>query len=174
MAVPYILSQPLLDANFAFVVAPSGVSAGTYGSSTQVAQVTVDARGRITSASNVTISGASTLSGTVATTDATVTTIITAAIASNTTALLTLRIVARRTGGASGTAGDGAAYQLMGAVKNIAGTASIISQSIAFSGEDQAAWTVDLLASTSNILVRVTGAAANNISWSASGQILAV
>jgi hypothetical protein len=35
----------------------SGVSANTYGSATQVAQVTVDAKGRITGASNVTITG---------------------------------------------------------------------------------------------------------------------
>jgi hypothetical protein len=35
----------------------SGVSAGTYGSASQVAQVTVDAKGRVTGASNVTISG---------------------------------------------------------------------------------------------------------------------
>lgn len=36
----------------------SGVSAATYGDGTHVAQVTVDAKGRITSASNVTITGA--------------------------------------------------------------------------------------------------------------------
>lgn len=35
----------------------SGVSAATYGSATQVPQIAVDAKGRITSASNVTISG---------------------------------------------------------------------------------------------------------------------
>jgi hypothetical protein len=35
----------------------SGVSAGSYGSATQVSQVTVDAKGRLTSAGNVTISG---------------------------------------------------------------------------------------------------------------------
>jgi hypothetical protein len=35
----------------------TGVSAGTYGSATQVSQVTVDAKGRLSAASNVTISG---------------------------------------------------------------------------------------------------------------------
>ena len=38
-------------------LANSGVTAGVYGSSTEVAQITVDAYGRITSASNVTIAG---------------------------------------------------------------------------------------------------------------------
>jgi hypothetical protein len=38
----------------------SGVSAGTYGSATQVAQVVVDAKGRITSATNISISGVDT------------------------------------------------------------------------------------------------------------------
>ncbi|GIV50346.1 MAG: hypothetical protein KatS3mg038_0867 [Candidatus Kapaibacterium sp.] len=37
----------------------TGVTAGTYGSATQVAQITVDAQGRITAASDVTISGVS-------------------------------------------------------------------------------------------------------------------
>jgi hypothetical protein len=39
------------------VLAATGVSTGTYGSATQVGQVTVDAKGRLTAASNVTISG---------------------------------------------------------------------------------------------------------------------
>ena len=38
-------------------LANSGVSSGTYGSNSQVAQVTVDAKGRLTGATNVTISG---------------------------------------------------------------------------------------------------------------------
>ncbi len=40
-------------------LANTGVTPGTYGSATQVAQITVDAKGRITSATNVTISGVS-------------------------------------------------------------------------------------------------------------------
>jgi hypothetical protein len=43
----------------AVALAATGVSAGTYGSATQVPVITVDAKGRITSATNVTISGVS-------------------------------------------------------------------------------------------------------------------
>jgi len=43
--------------SFAATLANSGVTAGTYGSSTQVPQITVDSKGRITSVTNVAISG---------------------------------------------------------------------------------------------------------------------
>jgi len=39
-------------------LATSGVTSGTYGNGTQVAQVTVDAKGRVTSVTNVTVTGA--------------------------------------------------------------------------------------------------------------------
>jgi hypothetical protein len=41
----------------------TGVSLGTYGSSTQVAQITVDSKGRITSATDVTITGSANIVG---------------------------------------------------------------------------------------------------------------
>lgn len=47
----------------ATTLANSGVSAGTYGNSTNVAQVTVDAKGRVTAASDVAISGISGTAG---------------------------------------------------------------------------------------------------------------
>lgn len=43
------------NATIAATLANSGVTAGTYGSATQVGQVTVDAKGRVTAASNVAI-----------------------------------------------------------------------------------------------------------------------
>lgn len=46
-----------LASNVTIDLANTSVTAGTYGSNTQVAQITIDAQGRITSASNVAISG---------------------------------------------------------------------------------------------------------------------
>lgn len=129
---------------------------------------------RIYAAIGSIMEGAVPFGGSVATTNATATTIETIPIATNTTTLITAFIVARRTGGTGGTTGDGAGYQLNGVVKNIAGTVTIIAQSLVFTGEDQAGWTADLAVSTTNILVRVTGAADNNINWTVSGQTLAV
>ncbi len=64
-----VTSADILDATIATVdlangavtaakLANTGVSIGTYGSATEVSQIVVDAQGRITSASNVTITGA--------------------------------------------------------------------------------------------------------------------
>lgn len=48
---------PLSDGNITFTLSNSGATPGTYGSATQVAQVTIDAKGRVTAVSNVAISG---------------------------------------------------------------------------------------------------------------------
>ena len=118
--------------------------------------------------------GAGSFVGTVSTTDATVTTAATVATTSSATFLIDTRIIARRTGGASGATGDGAGYELTGVAKNIAGTVTIIGQTVTFTGESQAGWDVALAVSGANILVRVTGAAANNVNWSVSGRTLVV
>lgn len=102
----------------------------------------------------------------VATTDATLTTIATVAVPSNTTLMLEAHIVARRTGGTGGTAQDGAAYVVRGAYKNVAGTATIIGAVNAdFTAEDQAAWAATFNVSGGNVLIQVTGAANNNVTW---------
>lgn len=104
----------------------------------------------------------------VATTDATVTTIATIAIPATTTVGLNCTVVNRRTGGASGTAEDGAYYEIKVAMKNVAGTATeIAAETVTVIGESQAAWTVSAAPSGGNELIQVTGAAGNNITWHA-------
>lgn len=104
--------------------------------------------------------------GRIPTTDATVTTLQTIDIAASTTYNIDCTITARRTGGASGTAEDGANYNRVAAVKNVAGTATLIGTvATPITQEDQAAWdaTIDVTAATAR--VRVTGAASNNVTW---------
>ncbi len=108
-------------------------------------------------------------SGTVATTNATVTTAATFATTTNATTNLDVLVTGRRTGGSSGTAGDGAAYHLAIGVKNVSGTATIISQNLLFTSESQAGWDCTATASGANILIRVTGAANNNVAWTVAG-----
>ncbi len=109
---------------------------------------------------------------TVSTTDATVTTLATIPADVDTTMLIDGIVVGRRTGGSSGTDEDGAGYVLRAAVTNIAGTATIISQAADFTSEDQAGWAATFVASGSDILVRVTGAANNNVNWRFVGRVV--
>jgi hypothetical protein len=111
----------------------------------------------------------------VATTDATVTTISTIPVPVNHTLLIVAYIVARRTGGSAGSANDGAAYRLEVAAKNTSGTAAeLAAETLTVIGESQAGWTVASSASGGNILLRVTGAADNNVQWRASVRTLAL
>jgi hypothetical protein len=102
----------------------------------------------------------------VATTDATVTTLQTIAITASNTYQIEARVQARRTGGTSGTAEDGASYVVRGTYKTVAGTVTLIGAVTAdYTAEDQAAWDATLTISGTNVLVRVTGAANNNVTW---------
>lgn len=114
-------------------------------------------------------------SGNAATTDATATTALTFATASNKSYLLTLKIIGRRTGGVSGSAGDSGGFYLDVLAKNVAGTLSIVgTQSLTPIFRDQILWTVAASVSGTNLLVKVTGAVGNNVSWSISGTVLAL
>ena len=104
-------------------------------------------------------------SANVSTTDATLTTLATIAIPTTTTVMIEARVVARRTGGASGTAEDAAAYIITACYKNVAGTATEVGEASIFSAEDQAGWACTVNPSSGNALIQVTGAASNNISW---------
>jgi hypothetical protein len=111
----------------------------------------------------------------VATTDNTVTTLFTAIIPVDHTVVVSGHVVARRTGGSSGSANDGAGYVVEFCAKNTSGTAALIgSGTVTALGESQAGWDVTLSASSGTIRVRVTGASNNNISWRWSGRSLSV
>ncbi len=98
--------------------------------------------------------------------DATVTTIHTYAVPASTTVKLKAEIVARRTGGTAGTAEDGAGYEFVGTYKNVAGTATLIGSVTAlYTAESQAAWDATFTVSAGNVLVQVTGALDNSITW---------
>jgi len=103
----------------------------------------------------------------VTTTNATTATAATIAIASGNTYLIEARIVARRTGGSSGTADDGATYVRRGTYTTKSGTVTLMGsvQTIGTDAEDQAGWDATLDISGTNVLVRVTGAANNDITW---------
>lgn len=100
------------------------------------------------------------------TTDATTTTLGTLTLLSGKTYQVEATIVARRTGGGSGTAEDGAGYIVAGTFKTVAGSATVIgSVTAVHTAEDQAGWAATLDTSGTGVRVRVTGAAGNNVTW---------
>lgn len=102
---------------------------------------------------------------TVKTTNATNTGILRIKVATNKTLMVVAHIVARRTGGSAGSNGDSAWYTLSGAYKNISGTLTAIGTPDLIGGEDQGGWNVGFTTSGEEIVVLVTGAANNNITW---------
>ena len=110
--------------------------------------------------------GGKVTSATVSTTDATQTTIETIAIPSGDVVLLESRISAKKTGGAGvGTTGDGNAYIRTVKAKNVGGTVTIGTIQTSFTSEDISGFSATFTVSGTNILVRVTGAASDNVNW---------
>lgn len=108
----------------------------------------------------------------VATTDATVTTLHTFTIPTNTAYTVTAKVLARRTGGTAGTAQDSASYILVATYKNVGGTATLVGAvARLYEAEDQAAWDCVLTISGATVLVQVTGATNNNVTWHMSGEV---
>lgn len=101
----------------------------------------------------------------VKTTDATPAAVIRTRLAAGKTAMVQAHIVARRTGGSSGTDGDSAFYVLTGAYKNVGGVLTGIATPALIGGEDQSAWDVGFTANSDEIVVLVTGAVGNEITW---------
>jgi len=102
----------------------------------------------------------------VATTNNTVTTLHTVATTSNNSYIIEAKVLARRTGGSSGTASDTAGYKIIGVFKNNAGTLTQVgTTTVEHSSEDQAGWDCVFTISGTSVLVRVTGATNNNVTW---------
>ena len=107
-----------------------------------------------------------TIEGYVTTTDATLTTVATIPIPASTSVMMEIHVVGRRTGGSAGSAEDGAGYIIQALYKNVAGVATLIGLgNLDFTAESQIAWNATHAVSGGNVLVRVTGAVNNNISW---------
>lgn len=113
----------------------------------------------------------------VTTTDATVTTIFTHSTASGTNFLFGIEVVGIRTD----VAGNGGGYKEDFFAKNVGGTVTVTVLDQVSTGdiarwdhEDDAAWNVTVVVSGTNILIRVTGVAAQTINWTYRGSALQV
>lgn len=82
----------------------------------------------------------------------------------NTTTSLVINIVGKCIGGALGTIPDTLCLQMNVAGKNAAGVLTTNSTSIV-QLQDQAAWSVNAVASGTDILIQVTGGVLTNINW---------
>lgn len=158
-------------------------SAVTKGSASKTVTATTNTKGQLTSLTDQDIAIAQSqvtnlvtdladkdtayTTATVSTTNATPTTIATIAVAASTTTRIAGYVVARRTGGGSGSAEDGAGYTIDVTAKNTAGTAAIIGSTLTASHESVAGYNVTFTTSTGNILIQVTGVASTNINWKA-------
>jgi hypothetical protein len=108
---------------------------------------------------------------TVNTTTATPTVLVTYNIPTNSVVLLTATIMARRTGGTSGTNGDCAAYKRTAKFKNVGGTVTMLGLSTDYTHEDVAAYNATLDVSGTTARIMVTGVATTNITWTSNAII---
>lgn len=102
---------------------------------------------------------------TVPTTDATVTTIATISPALGTVSVIEARITGYVTGGVSGVVGNSCAYIRTARITRVAGNAILSNLQTDYSSEDVASFNGTITTSGTNVLVRVTGAAATNMTW---------
>lgn len=87
-------------------------------------------------------------------------------LVTNQSMLIEAFVVASRTSGSAGSAGDSAGYVLRALYKNIAGTVTLVgSVQNNFTAEDQAGWDATFVISSTRVFLQVTGAANNNVFW---------
>lgn len=99
------------------------------------------------------------------TTNSTTTTLHTIATTSDTNITISGIVLARRTGGVAGTAGDVASYKIEAVYKNIGGTLTLVGGGVTVLGESQTDWDCQVNISSSNLLIQVIGATDNNVTW---------
>ncbi len=108
------------------------------------------------------------VSGTaIVTTDATPTLVTNIGTTTDTTKSIQVMVTARRTAGASGTAGDSASIFLEAMAKNIGGVVTLSTVGNRTYNEAGNPFTADLIVSGTNVVVQATGAAGNTVSWKA-------
>src|SRR3990167_2682219 len=102
-----------------------------------------------------------------ATTDATAVALITHSPASSTINFYRAYVRAVRTGGAAGSAQDCAGYVIYATYKRVGAAAPALVGTIAadYTAEDQAGWDATFAVSGNNVIVQITGAVNNNITW---------
>lgn len=109
------------------------------------------------------------IAGSISTTDATPTSAhqaISPALSSGQSMIIETKVVARRTGGSSGTSGDSASYIRRACYKNTGAGPTIVGAiQDSFTVEDQAGWDCSFTVSGNDVLVQVTGATNNNVRW---------
>lgn len=98
------------------------------------------------------------------TTDASATAVLRIPVDSGKTTMVNAYVVAQNT------TGDSAWYRLIGAYKNVSGTLTGIGTPGLIGGEDQAAWNFSFSSSGEEILLVVTGAAGNDITWEGAAE----
>lgn len=103
--------------------------------------------------------------GRVATTNSTTTTILTIPISANNTYMIEADIIARRTGGSSGTADDCGWVKIGGIYKTVSGTVTLVNTTANTGGGEYSSGTLTI--SGTNVLVQVTGVTNNNVTWHA-------
>jgi hypothetical protein len=108
----------------------------------------------------------------VATTDATTTTVTSITVPTDSAVLVIANIVGRRTAGSAGANGDSAVYIRTARFKNVGGTVTIQNLQTDYTSEDQLGWNGTLDVSGTSARIRVTGAANNNVTWTATYQVI--
>lgn len=111
--------------------------------------------------------------GGVETTDATVTTLVSVVIPTDTTVQIDAWAQGRRTGGTGGATGDSGGYEDRGVFKNIAGVVTQVGTTDhSMDKEDQATWNSDFAISGTSVLYQVNGAVNNNVRWHGNMEVM--